>query len=181
MTSLETPAENDGAMRMGSIAGKAEGERFRGAMRELAAGVSLVAAGQGERRSGCTVTSITSLSLEPPTLVLCIGLKSATLAALREFGAFGVSVLAAAEGGLAERFSGRSGIHGQERFTAGDWIELITGAPLLRDAAAAIDCAVEEVLERHTHAIVIGRVRAVHLGGHAPALVHWRGGFASLD
>ena len=82
---------------------------------------------------------------------------------------------------LADRFAGRSGVKGAARFAGSDWMTLVTGAPLLRDALACIDCEVEEVLERHTHAIVIGRVAAVRRGDGAPALVHWRGQFQRLD
>ena len=81
---------------------------------------------------------------------------------------------------LADRFAGRSGVKGAARFEGADWMTLVTGAPLLGDALAAIDCEVEEVLERHTHAIVIGRVAAVRRNDGDPALVHWRSKFQRL-
>jgi len=158
-----------------------EGAAFRLAMRELASGVSLVTAGRGEQRSGCTATSVCSLSLDPPTLIVCIARASTTLAALRASGAFGVNILAAEHEYLADRFAGRDGAHGAARFVGAEWTTMATGAPLLRGALASIDCTVEEVLERHTHAILIGRVAAVHRAGGAPALVHRRGQFDQLD
>ena len=72
-------------------------------------------------------------------------------------------MLGAAHGELAERFAGRGGFKGAERFADGDWVSLVTGAPVLADALAAIDCRVEDIVERHTHAIVIGAVQAVRI------------------
>jgi len=154
---------------------------FRLAMRELASGVALVTTGRGEQRSGCTATSLCSLSLDPPSLIVCIALTSSTLAALRASEAFGVNILAGPHEDLADRFAGRSGVKGAARFARAEWMTLVTGAPLLRRALACIDCVIEEVLERHTHAIVIGRVAAVHCGGGAPALMHWRGELRQVD
>lgn len=158
-----------------------DGAAFRLAMREFANGVALITAARGEQRAGCTATSFCSLSLEPPTLIVCIAKTSSTLALLRTSNAFGVNIVAGAHETLADRFAGRNGVKGAARFAGIDWMTLATGAPLLRDALACMDCTVEEVLERHTHAIVIGRVAAVHRGDGAPALVHWRGRFQQLD
>ena len=57
---------------------------------------------------------------------------------------------------------------------------LATGAPLLADAVAVFDCRLDDLIERHTHAIVIGAVIAIRKGMTAEALVHWRGGFEAL-
>ncbi|HLJ71120.1 MAG TPA: flavin reductase family protein [Roseiarcus sp.] len=150
------------------------GEAFRSAMREFASGVAIVAAGQGERRNGCTATSFCSLSIDPPSLVVCLDRASATLATLRSEGAFGVSMLAEAHADLADRFAGRNGLRGAARFAGAGWTALSSGAPLLQGAVATLDCAVEEIVERHTHAIVIGRVIAARAWGGRP-LLHWRG------
>lgn len=153
---------------------------FRQAMRELASGVAVVACGEGEERNGCTVTSLTSFSLSPPSLLVCIGLGSSALATLRAYGTFGVSLLTARHEALANRFAGRDGAVGAQRFEGGNWKRLVTGAPLLADAIAVFDCRVDDLIERHTHAIVIGAVAAIRKGATVEALVHWRGGFETL-
>ena len=56
-----------------------------------------------------------------------------------------------------------------------------TGAPALVDALASLDCRVEEIFERHTHAIVIGGVQAVRVGSERSGLLHWRSRFETLD
>lgn len=78
------------------------------------------------------------------------------------------------------RFSGREGIKGEERYASGAWRRLESGVTILADALAAFDCAVEEVIVRHSHAIIIGAVRAVHAPGGPGALLYWRGSFDQL-
>jgi flavin reductase (DIM6/NTAB) family NADH-FMN oxidoreductase RutF len=156
------------------VAPPAEADAFRLAMREFASGVAVIAAGQGTERNGCTATSLCSLSLEPPSIIVCLTRASATLKTIRREGAFGISLLADARDDLADRFAGRGGLHGAARFEGCDVTALSTGAPLLQGAVAMIDCEVEEAIERHTHAIVIGRVVAAETAGGRP-LLHWRG------
>lgn len=180
MAYFESPTRDARTERMSGATSERGGAAFRLAMREFANGVTVVATGQGAARTGCTATSLCSLSLDPPSLLVCITKASATLAALRINKTFGVSILVGAHENLADRFAGRSGVKGAARFEGTDWMTLVTGAPLLSDALAAIDCEVEEVLERHTHAIVIGRVAAVRRSEGDPALVHWRSKFQRL-
>ena len=82
--------------------------------------------------------------------------------------------------GLIE-FSGKGGLKGAERFAGAQWITRRSGVPLLVGAPAAIDCAVEETLERHSHAIVIGRVLDVHASGKTAALAYWQGRYVAMD
>ncbi|HTZ65989.1 MAG TPA: flavin reductase family protein [Roseiarcus sp.] len=158
----------------------ADGAAFRHAMRALASGVAIIACGEAEARLGCTVTSFASLSLAPPTLIICLARSSSTLAGLRDKGAFSVNLLAARHEALAHRFSGHSGVHGPRRFDGARWTTLSTGAPVLADAIAAFDCLVEEVIERHSHAIVLGAVVSLKEGVDEPVLARRRGDYAPL-
>jgi flavin reductase (DIM6/NTAB) family NADH-FMN oxidoreductase RutF len=158
----------------------ADSAAFRHAMRAFSSGVAIVACGEGEARAGCTATSLASLSLAPPTLIVCLARSSSTLPRLREAGAFSINLLAARHHGLAHRFSGHGGVHGSRRFDGAQWITLSTGAPVLDDAVAAFDCLVEEVLERHSHAIVIGAVVSLKEGADEPVLARRRGEYAPL-
>ena len=67
---------------------------------------------------------------------------------------------------------------GRAASTAAEWITLSTGAPVLADAIAAFDCLVEEAIERHSHAIILGAVVSLREGAEEPALAHRRGGYA---
>lgn len=160
--------------------GDAEANNFRMGMREFASGVTIIACGEGEARAGCTATAVASLSVSPPSLIVSLSLAAATLKSLRRAGAFSVNVLGAKHAELAERFAGRGGFKGAGRFECGDWVPFVTGAPVLADALAAMDCRVEEIIERHTHAIVIGAVLAVRTSGGRSALLHWRSRFEKL-
>src|SRR5262249_12061820 len=93
---------------------------------------------------------------------------------------FGVSVLAAHHEAVASRFGGLGGLKGEARFGGECWHTLATGASLLCDALAVIDCELEELIERHSHAIAIGRVVAMQGRGVGDALLYWRGGYHGL-
>ena len=154
---------------------------FRGAMRHLVGAVSVITAGRGNDITGMTVTSVSSLSLDPPTLIVSINRTSSTWPVLKRYGAFGVNVLTSDQLDIAERFSGKNGLKGRERFAGAEWISRRSGAPLLVEASAAIDCEVEDVIERHSHAIVIGRVRDLILSKHESALAYWHGKYIAVD
>jgi flavin reductase (DIM6/NTAB) family NADH-FMN oxidoreductase RutF len=154
---------------------------FRLAMREFASGVAIVTCASGKERAGCTATALAALSLSPPSLVLCLERSSSTLAVVTQAGVFAVNILAAQHGALASRFAGGDGVEGEARFEEGDWSPRMTGAPILADALASLDCRVEEIVERHTHAIVIGAVQKVRVGGKRSGLLHWRSQFETLD
>jgi len=168
------------ADKASAIPSEPERSGFRGAMRELASGVSIVTCGAGERRAGCAVTALTSLSLSPPSLLVCLDLGSTTLRRIREVGIFAVNLLGASHERLAARFAGHDGSQGAARFDEGEWIVLVTGAPILADALASIDCRVEDIRDRHSHAIVIGAALATRSRAGGPALLHWRTRFETL-
>lgn len=158
----------------------ADADAFRAAMRQLASGVCLVTHCVGGAPAGMTATAVASLSLDPPTLIVCVNRAASTYAGLALGAAFGVSVLGADHREFAERFAGRTGEEGAERFREGRWRMSPNGAPLLRDALAAFACEVDAIVERNTHAIVIGRVKDVAAVSSGGALVYWRGGYEQL-
>ncbi|WP_024575720.1 MULTISPECIES: flavin reductase family protein [unclassified Afipia] len=160
---------------------EASGDNFRSAMRSLAGGVSVITAGRGNDLSGMTVTSVSSLSVEPATLIVSINRKASSWPLLQRHGVFGVNILSSDHIDIAERFSGIGGLKGAERFAGAKWISLVSGVPLLAGALAAFDCEVEHVVERHSHAIVIGRVLDLRVSPGKPALTYWQGQYVALD
>jgi flavin reductase (DIM6/NTAB) family NADH-FMN oxidoreductase RutF len=147
---------------------------LREAMREVAGGVSVVTVGEGSERTGLTVTSAVSLSVDPPTMIVCVNRMASSWPLFQRYGHFCVNVLGAHHQAVAERFAGRHGVKGEARYHGVRWERLATGASALADAVAAIDCAIEETIERHSHAILIGAVRAIRIRGGEP-LVYARG------
>ena len=178
-SSLPTRAPAGQAARSLPASTAANGD-FRTALRHLAGGVSVITAGRGEDRTGLTVTSLSSLSAEPPTVMFGLNLSSSAYPVLARHRSFGVNFLSAAQKQVADRFAGRGGEKGPARYAEAEWSEGRTGAPLLEGALAALDCELEELIERHSHAIVIGRVREIRLGGNDAALLYWRGDYERL-
>ena len=156
-------------------------DSFRNAMRSLAGGVSVVTVGQGRDVSGMTVTSVSSLSIEPATLIVSINRGTSSWPLLQKYGVFGVNILSAKDAGVAACCSGIGGLKGADRFTSAEWTRLVTGVPLLTGALSAFDCEVEHVVERHSHAIVIGRVLDLRILDNSDGgLVYWNGKYASV-
>ncbi|HEY0851699.1 MAG TPA: flavin reductase family protein [Bradyrhizobium sp.] len=154
---------------------------FRNAMRRLAGGVSVITVGRGRDISGMTVTSVTSLSVEPPALIVGVNRSASSWPLIRRHGFFGVNVLNADQLDIAERFAGKDGLKGAARFAGAEWFTRASGVPLLAGALAAIDCEVEEVVERHSHAIVIGRVLDLAVSLRSAALAYWQGQYLAID
>ena len=154
---------------------------FRSAMRHLAGGVSVITAGRGKDMTGMTVTSVSSLSVDPPTLIVSINRGSSSWPILKRLGVFGVNILTADQLDIAERFTGKDGLKGADRFTGAEWMTCVSGVPLLVGALAAVDCEVEEIVERHSHAIVIGRVLDMQISTRTAALAYWQGQYVAID
>jgi flavin reductase (DIM6/NTAB) family NADH-FMN oxidoreductase RutF len=128
-----------------------------------------------------TVTSVSSLSVDPPTLIVSINRESSSWPLLKTSGFFGVNILNADQLDVAERFSGKDGLKGAARFAGAQWVALASGVPLLAGALAAIDCEVEDIVERHSHAVVIGRVLDMRLSPRGAALAYWQGQYVAID
>jgi flavin reductase (DIM6/NTAB) family NADH-FMN oxidoreductase RutF len=169
------------ALRSIKIDCEVSSDHFRGAMRHLAGGVSVITVGRGRDITGMTVTSVSSLSVDPPTLIVSINRESSSWPLLRRHGFFGVSILTADQLDVAECFTGKGGLKGAARFAGSQWFTRASGVPLLAGALAAIDCEVEDVVERHSHAIVIGRVLDIEASTRTAALAYWQGQYVEID
>lgn len=149
------------------------------AMRHLPGAVCVVTAGVGAERTGATVTTAHSLSVEPEMMVVSINLNSSTWAAINRHQHFCVNVLRADQTAIADRFAGRGGLKGSARYEGSRWSPLATGALALENALAAVDCTVEDTIIRHSHALILGRVRHVVSGVPGPALIYHHGAYGS--
>jgi flavin reductase (DIM6/NTAB) family NADH-FMN oxidoreductase RutF len=154
---------------------------FRGAMRHLAGGVSVITVGRARDITGMTVTSVSSLAVDPPTLIVSINRESSSWPLLKRYGVFGVNILNADQLDIAERFTGKGGLKGADRFAGAQWTSLVSGAPLLVGALSAIDCEAEDIIERHSHAIVVGRVLGIQSSRRTAALAYWQGQYVAID
>jgi flavin reductase (DIM6/NTAB) family NADH-FMN oxidoreductase RutF len=168
-------------IRAVSIEAEVTSGDFRNAMRQLTGGVSVITAGRGRDISGMTVTSVSSLSVDPPALIVSVNRESSSWPLVKRYGFFGVNILTADQIDIAERFTGMGGLKGADRFAGARWTMRGSGVPLLVGALAAIDCEVEDIVERHSHAIVIGRVLDVAVSERTAALAYWQGRYVAID
>jgi flavin reductase (DIM6/NTAB) family NADH-FMN oxidoreductase RutF len=154
---------------------------FVQAMRGFAGAVCVVTVADGIERSGFTATSVSSFSAQPPMLVASLKADSSSAGLLARSRRFGVNLLRAGQRAIAERFTGFRGEQGEARYGTDEWLQLTEdGAPLLADSAVAMDCVAEELIVRHGHILVIGRVRAVLRDEAAPhPLVYWQGQYTA--
>ena len=156
-------------VRSVSIEAEVTSSDFRNAMRQLTGGVSVITAGRGRDVSGMTVTSVSSLSVDPPALIVSVNRSASSWPLLQRYGFFGVNILTSDQIDIAERFAGA------------EWTTRASGVPLLSGALAAIECEVEEIVERHSHAIVIGRVLDLQLSTRTAALAYWQSQYVAID
>jgi flavin reductase (DIM6/NTAB) family NADH-FMN oxidoreductase RutF len=164
-----------------SIDREVSAAEFRGAMRHLVGGVSVITVGRGKDITGMTVTSVSSLAVDPPTLIVSINRESSSWPLLERHGCFGVNILTADQIDIAERFAGKDGFKGADRFVGAQWTTGVSGVPLLVGALSAIDCEVEHIVERHSHAIVLGRVLDIQTARRTAALAYWQGRYVAID
>ncbi|WP_137132733.1 flavin reductase family protein [Rhizobium sp. FY34] len=155
-------------------------DAFKGAMRRFASGVGVITAGQGEDRRGLTATAISSVTMDPPTILVCVNKNGEAHQAIEKDGAFCVNILASEGEGAALDFAGQTGRAGADRFAAFSWSQLTTGSPALDGALANIDCEITERVETASHTVFFGRVLDVRLSDGAP-LVHFDRKFVKLE
>lgn len=112
-------------------------------------------------------------------MLVSIDKKTSALQAVLASRHYAINYLAADQQAIADNFGGRNAVKGSERFTTGSWGTLTSGAPVLTDGAGAIDCVLEEAIERFGVVIAIGRVVDFSTSTRAP-LVFSRGKPVSL-
>lgn len=150
---------------------------FRRVMRRFPTGVTVVAVvDEGGDPWGLTVSSFTSVSLEPPLVLVCIDRSSDTHAKLVEAGGFGISVLSMTQAGVASRFAVDPS---EGRFDEVAWHVGPAGYPLILEAAAWLECDLHDVLPAGDHSIVLGEVRYTGVTDQPPMVYH-EGAFGSV-
>lgn len=154
--------------------------QFRSVMRRVAAGVSIITAGRDDDITGMTVTSLTSLSANPPRLLVSINRQASSFALIERYRLFGISILGADQQQLADRFS-NGNLKGKQRFEGTTWFPGPSGVPLLGSSLAAVECQVEEIIERHSHGIIVGCLLSAELSHRLSGLVYWNGQYVEID
>jgi flavin reductase (DIM6/NTAB) family NADH-FMN oxidoreductase RutF len=150
---------------------------FRDAMRRLAATVTIITTSEGKNWHGMTATAVTSVSADPPALLVCVNQSASLHEPLLGSGRFCVNLLRACHTDLCGVFSGQR--DGAERFAVGQWLADESGLPYLADAQASLLCTVELKLPYATHTVFIGRVDTVRIFDEVKPLIYQDGRFAN--
>jgi flavin reductase (DIM6/NTAB) family NADH-FMN oxidoreductase RutF len=143
---------------------------------QRAIGSTIVTARSAEGPAGFLGLSASHISAEPPLMLASIDKRTSALQTVLAARHFAVNFLPSEASEIADLFGGKGTLKGAERCTVGSWQTLTTGAPILTTALGAMDCVLEDTIERGSISIVIGRVVDVLIGSGDP-LIHFRGGY----
>jgi 4-nitrophenol 2-monooxygenase / 4-nitrocatechol 4-monooxygenase, reductase component len=149
---------------------------FREVISNFMSGVVIVTARHDDTIQGMTVSAVSSLSLEPPMLVICLNRKARTQELVHQSGAFAVNILGEEQGHLADRFASRH----EDRFAGVSHHPGLTGAPVLDDVLGVIECRVDEAVAGGSHRVFLGRVVHAEAGEGSP-LAYYRGKFGRFE
>ena len=150
---------------------------FRRCMRLLAGGVSVVTGGPPGHRMGLTATSVTSLSMEPPSLLVSLRAGSRLVPVIMREERFTVHLLAEGQAREADVFAGRLG-DSSSRTEQVDWRERSGGR--LMGALSYVECRLARVVPVFSHVLLIGMVEVVESGSGTDPLVHFEGSYRRL-
>ncbi len=157
-------------------------ESFKLAMRELATTVSVITTGDDSIRGGLTATAVTSLSMEPAAILICVNRTASAWPLIEKSGQFCVNLLARSQEDVANVFAGRSGCESHERFQeAGEWTFAHNGVSMLDGAMANVVCKLDKVIDHGTHAICIGAVTEVRLADSPAPLIYCKQGYDTVS
>jgi len=140
-------------------------------MRAWTSGVAVVTALHNGERHGMTVSSFTSISLDPPMIIISLQTASRTHDVVARAQAFGVTILAASQQELAERFANQQ-VSMEERLGGLDIETLETGAPLIKGGLAYLDCRVRRSIPVGMNTLFLAEVVAVRGDDHEEPLVY---------
>lgn len=129
----------------------------------FASGVSVVTTAHEGRLRGMTVSAFSSVSLEPPLVMIALAYEAGTRELITESGVFAVNILSDDQEFLSERFAARAPIV-NEKFEGVSYEVAVTGSPILPDSIAWYDCRVEATYDGGDHVIIIGRAAAIGFG-----------------
>ncbi len=147
-------------------------DEYKHALRRWPSGVTVVTARAGDKIHGMTVSAFSSVSLDPPLVLVCADKASNTHPVIAEGRVFAAHILAQGQEPLSHRFASKA--DEWRRFEGIDWKSGVTGAPILPGALAVLDCRVVGEHDAGDHVIYVGSVESIELAEAEPLL--WYGG-----
>jgi flavin reductase (DIM6/NTAB) family NADH-FMN oxidoreductase RutF len=157
-------------------------DTFRRVMGHFVTGVTVVSAMDGDRPFGITVNALSSVSLDPPLVMIALDRRRFLTPIVRASGRYGVSVLSEDQQALSDCFAGAPVEPGRDLFCGAAWHPGETGVPLLDGAIATLECSVVETFSAGDHDLFIGRVEALQNETHHPMpLLYYRRRYLRIE
>lgn len=151
-------------------------QRFRSVLGHFATGVTVITAMDDGEPVGLAANSFTSVSLDPPLVLFCVGHSSSTWPRIERAGTFAINILGEGHQALSDLFAQR----GADRFGSTPWRPGVSGAPVLEDAIAYLDCRFEAEYPGGDHRIIVGRVLDLDVREGERPLLFYRGGYQRM-
>jgi 3-hydroxy-9,10-secoandrosta-1,3,5(10)-triene-9,17-dione monooxygenase reductase component len=150
---------------------------YRTVLGHFATGVTIITAMDGDEPVGVSANSFTSVSLDPPLVLFCAAKASSTWPRIEAANQFTVNILNEHQEDVCRVFATK----GADRFSRIGWRPSGIGAPILHDALAYIDCAIQDVHDAGDHVIVVGKVLELGVLSEEGPLLFYRGGYGKLE
>ena len=155
-----------------------DGNAFRQVLGHFATGVTVITAAGADGPVGLAVNSFTSVSLEPPLVAFCAANSSSTWPTIQSAGHFCVNIVAEDQQDVCRLFATK----GADRFTSVGWRSSThSGAPILENVLAWIDCTIDAEHQAGDHVIVVGRVAEIGVERDGKPLVFYKGGYGRYE
>lgn len=152
-------------------------DTFRRVLSNFAAGVTVVTTFDRDRRPhGLTATAFTSVSLDPPLVLVCIDKKAETFPHFAPAGVFAVNFLGTDQRDVSQHFAK----HGGDKFTGMGWRQGALGAPILDGTIGHVECRIAHAYEGGDHVIYVGEIDSAAAGDGQP-LLHFRHAYHRVD
>lgn len=143
---------------------------------KFATGVTVASTKVGDETWGMTANAVTSLSLDPPLVILCIQKEGQSRSKFEEGGCFALNILSEDQQEISDRFA----FKGPKDFSDLKTTTAVTGAPILKDALGWVDCKLKEILPGGDHDIFIGEIVAGEAGDNGLPLLYFSGRYSRL-
>ncbi len=154
-------------------------QEFKNALKLWASGVTVVTSKtQKHGVKGMTATSFTSVSVDPPQILVCVNKSADTGDAIIEGKTFAVNILKENQSEISNQFAGSASQ--EERFSNVNWHEGETGAPVIDDALVSIECIVVQQVQAGTHWVIIGEVQSVACRSGKP-LMYYNSSYSKIE
>ena len=149
-------------------------EEFKKGMQQLAATVTIITARHSGVRSGLTATAVSSVSNDPPTLLVCVNKSAGTHDLIANSGKFSVNLLNKDQVHVSNGFA--SSVNDpEEKFENGEWGESSIETPILKEANTAFSCTVAQTVDTNTHTIFIGTIEDIQHNEQQPLIYGGKG------